>query len=321
MGALGQGHRAGGELYLVGIGPGRPEHLTGRAVEVLRRCRTIVGYQLYLDQVRPWLEPSSEPSRRDSQPTDSADVDDGLGARSSKHEIRFITSRLTEERARAECAVDLARLGERVALISSGDAGIYGLAGLAFEILDEHSWDGENPAVEVVPGVTAAQAAAAVLGAPLMSDFAAISLSDLLTPWDVIERRIAAVASADFTVAIYNPTSRRRRKHIQRAASLLRRHRPAETPVGIVRNALREGQQTLVTTLERLACGQANCTLSADDCAARPAEAPFCIPHRVDMLSLVIVGNSATIAIAGRLVTRRGYRRDQGSGVGDGCDP
>ena len=302
---------AGGELYLVGIGPGRPEHLTGRAIEVLRRCSTVVGYHLYLDQVRAWLDPEAdtEPWQLESPLPEPACGAGACEARWSKGGRRYLTSRLTEERARTECAVGLASRGERVALISSGDAGVYGLAGLAFEILEERGWTGDHPIVEVVPGVTAAQAAAAVLGAPLMSDFAAISLSDLLTPWEVIERRILAAGSADFAIVLYNPTSRRRREHIRKAAQLLLRHRPGETPVGIVRNAFREGQHASIITLDRLAAGQTECRLASADCAARLPDDPFCIPHGIDMLSLVVVGNSATVSVAGRLVTRRGYRR------------
>lgn len=283
-----QGRRvAGGQLFLVGIGPGLPDHLTRHAVDVLQRCSAIVGYQLYVDQVRSWL---------------------GVGVRErSTGGPRFLSSPITAERERATQAVALAEAGETVALISSGDAGIYGMAGLAFEVLEERGWDGRSPAVEVVPGVSAAQAAAAVLGAPLMSDYAAISLSDLLTPWDVIERRIAAVAAADLVVALYNPVSRRRRDHLRRAARLIAEHRGADAPVGIVRNALRAGQSVAITRLGCLASARTDCDVAAAGCPAGDSET-FCIPHSVDMLSLVVIGNSATVEIAGRLVTRRGYQ-------------
>lgn len=276
---------AAGRLYLIGIGPGLAEHATARAREVLAGCSVVVGYQLYVDQVRSWL--------RTATPAEPG--------------LCFLGSPITAERDRATEAVRLAEAGETVALISSGDAGIYGMAGLAFEVLEERGWDGRSPAVEVVPGISAAQAAAAILGAPLMSDFAAISLSDLLTPWEVIERRVAAVAAADLVVAFYNPVSRRRRDQLRRAARILSAERGPAAPVGIVRNALREGQSVVIARLGQLADGQTDCVAAgAAECPAG-AEGRFCIPHAVDMLSLVVIGNSATVEIAGRLVTRRGY--------------
>lgn len=279
-----------GWLALVGIGPGLAEHLTARARQVLEEATLIVGYDLYLDQVRSWLE--------------SGQLTDSRGAAPR----RYVSSRLTEERERAERAVTEACAGERVALISSGDAGVYGMAGLAFEVLETRGWDGRRPAVEVVPGVTAAQAAAAVLGAPLMSDYATISLSDLLTPWEVIERRIAAAGTGDFVVAFYNPTSQRRRGHLRRAAAILRESRTEDTPVALVRNALRSGQSHRLTTLGCLAEARTACELDAMECAKSSNGTPLCLVHQIDMLTLVIVGNSVTVAVGGRLVTRRGYR-------------
>jgi precorrin-3B C17-methyltransferase len=187
---------------------------------------------------------------------------------------------------RCRRAVELALEGRRVAVVSTGDPGVYGMAGLVIELLAAADPDG-RVGVEIVPGVSAVGAAASVLGAPLMTDFAVISLSDLLTPWKVIERRLEGAGLGDFVVALYNPRSRKRTDHLDRACGILLRHRPPETPVGIVRNALREGQEVTLTTLG----------------AAAGCE--------VDMMSVVIVGNGATRLISrpgrGLLVTARGY--------------
>lgn len=248
---------ANGKLAIVGIGPGSAADVTERAGVALERADAIVGYDLYLDQVRPWIGPKT-----------------------------FYPSPIGEEEERCRLALELARNGQKVALVSSGDAGIYGMAGLVFELLANGvgGWDPNN--VEVVPGVSAAGAAGAVLGAPFMSDYVTLSLSDLMIPWDVIERRIEAVGIGDFVVALYNPRSRRRTEQLRRAQEILLRHRSPETPVGIVRNASRPGQGVTLTDLERL------------------------LTEEVDMLSVVIIGNSATIRVGDRLVTRRGYGTD-----------
>lgn len=193
---------------------------------------------------------------------------------------RSVASGMRQEVARARAAVAEATAGSRVAVISTGDAGVYGMAGLVLELLPE----GSPVTVEVVPGVTAASAAAACLGAPLMNDFAVISLSDLLTPLAVIERRLAAAADGDFVIALYNPRSTKRHEPLRRALGILRERRAPGTPVGLARNALRDGQETRVTTLAELR------------------------EEDVDMLTVVIVGNSATLVRDGRMVTPRGYR-------------
>ena len=184
------------------------------------------------------------------------------------------------ERARA--AVEQARQGRTVAVVSTGDPGIYGMAGLVLEILEREDPEGRIP-VEIVPGVSAAQAAASLLGAPLMTDFAVLSLSDLLVPWDTIRRRLEAVAAADLVVALYNPRSRRRVRQLVEACEILLAHRPAHTPAGIVRHALRAGQSVRLTTL---------------------AEVP---QADVDMMSVVIVGNRSTRRAGRWIVTPRGY--------------
>ena len=243
-----------GRLTVVGLGPGALEDLTERGRQALQTAEVVVGYHSYLDQVRPWLGPKA-----------------------------YHGSPIGDEIERCALALTLARSGCRVALVSSGDAGIYGMAGPVLELLAAAEATLDPVAVEVIPGVSAANAAAALLGAPLMSDFAVISLSDLLTPWELIKRRLDAVGAADLVVALYNPASARRRDHLARAQQILLRYRPAETPVGLVRNASRPGQVVTVTDLEHL------------------------LDHSVDMLTVVIVGNCATIRVGDRLVTRRGY--------------
>jgi cobalt-precorrin 5A hydrolase/precorrin-3B C17-methyltransferase len=245
---------SGGAIAVVGLGPGSLDDLTGRARAALEAADVLVGYRAYLDQIRPWL-----------------------GSRI------YLGRDIGEEVERCRLAVELARAGRRVALVSSGDAGIYGMAGLLLEVLDDERAAGLQ--VEVIPGITAAQSAGALLGAPLMSDFAAISLSDLLTPWSVIERRLEAVAIGDLVVALYNPASQRRRDQLGKAQEILLRHRAAETPVGIVRNAGRPGQAVVVSELGRMH------------------------EEAVDMLTIVLVGCSATERIGDWLVTRRGYPR------------
>lgn len=250
----GQWSPASGELHLIGSGPGALELLTADARNALSRCSLWVGYGLYLDLL--------EPLRRPDQ-------------------LR-LDGRLTEERERCRQALDLARQGLSVALISSGDSGIYGMAGLALE-----QWMAleaiDRPAFTVHPGLSALQLAAARAGAPLMHDFCTISLSDRLTPWPVIERRLVAAAAADFVVALYNPRSLGRDWQLGRAQELLLNGRGPETPVVLARQLGRSEEQVRLTTLGSL-----------------PLES-------VDMLTLVLVGNSSSRVTAGRMVTPRGY--------------
>ncbi len=193
-----------------------------------------------------------------------------------------LSTGMTGEIKRCQAAVASCAKGLDTAIVSSGDAGIYGMAGLALEILDEEGLS-EEVDVEILPGIPALTAAAALLGAPLMHDFAVVSLSDLLTPWKTIRRRIEAAASADFVLGIYNPRSRKRDWQLSEAVRILQEHRSPQTPAGLVRNAAREGQSVTVTTLADLPVG------------------------RVDMLSILIIGNSATRMLGGRMVTPRGY--------------
>lgn len=242
-----------GRIEVVGIGPGGREHLTGRAARALAEAEVIVGYDFYLELV--------------------ADLIVGK---------ETVATGMTREIDRCRAAIELAKKGRKVAVVSTGDPGVYGMAGLVLELLQELD-PGRGIPVEVIPGVGAANAAASVLGAPLMSDYAVVSLSDLLTPWETIEKRLNAAGQGDFVVAIYNPRSKKRADHLERAAEILMRHRPPSTPVGIVRNALREGQSVEVTTLGEAAS------------------------RNVDMMSVVIVGNSSTGLVGGAIVTPRGY--------------
>ncbi|WP_128377902.1 precorrin-3B C(17)-methyltransferase [Streptomyces cavernae] len=239
-----------GRLAVVGLGPGARDLLTPRAREELRRASVLVGLDQYVDQIRDLLRPGTRV------------LESGLGAE--------------EERART--AVAEARRGQAVALIGSGDAGVYAMASPA---LAEASDDID---VVGVPGVTAALAAGAILGAPLGHDHVSISLSDLHTPWEVIERRVRAAAEADLVVTFYNPRSRGRDWQLPKALAILAGHREPSTPVGVVRNASRADESSRLTTLSALD------------------------PAIVDMMTVVTVGNTATREIAGRMVTPRGYR-------------
>ena len=241
-----------GSLTVIGIGPGALALMTPAASEALERADVILGYKTYVGLI------------------------DGVAPRVPRE-----TSGMRSEVERATRAIELAHAGKRVVLVSGGDPGVYGMAGLVLEVLREHGND--DIAVEVIPGVPALCAAAALLGAPLMHDFAAVSLSDLLLPLDEILRRLDLAAQADFVLCLYNPQGRNRTEPFQRACEALARHRAPSTPVGIVRSAYREGQAVTITTL---------------------AELP---QAGVDMTTLVVVGNSRTFVHNGRMVTPRGY--------------
>jgi len=239
-----------GRLALVGLGPGDRGLITPRAIDELRRASVVVGLDRYLDRIRDVLRPGT----------------------------RVLRSGLGDEEQRASSAVAEARQGHAVALVGSGDAGVYAMASPALAIA------GADIDVIGVPGVTAGLAAAALLGAPLGHDHVIISLSDLHTPWEIIERRIRAAAEGDFVVAFYNPRSQDRDWQLGAALEILASHRHPETPVGVVHDAFRPGQQVLVTTLADID------------------------PAIADMRSVVIVGSASTQTIAGRMVTPRGYK-------------
>jgi cobalt-precorrin 5A hydrolase/precorrin-3B C17-methyltransferase len=243
-------HPARGRLAVVGLGPGAPDLLTAAARSELRRAAVVVGLDQYVAQIEHLLRPGT----------------------------RVVASGLGQEEERANAAVAEARAGHAVALVGSGDAGVYAMAAPALEAADD------TIDVVGVPGITAGLAAAAVLGAPLGHDHCYLSLSDLHTPWPVIERRLNAAAEADLVLVLYNPRSVKRDWQLDRAVEILAPHRPATTPIGVVRNASRPDQTSWLTTI-----GTFDTT-------------------KVDMYSLVVIGSSTTRVVAGRMVTPRGYR-------------
>lgn len=239
------------KVYVVGIGPGAYEQMTIRAAKVLDGCDTIVGYTVYVDLVRDHF-PGKE----------------------------LLTTPMTRETERCVLAFEEARKGKTVAMICSGDAGVYGMAGLMYEVGARYP----EVELEVIPGVTAATGGGALLGAPLTHDFCVISLSDLLTPWEKIEARLLAAAQADLVVCLYNPSSKKRHDYLQKASDLLLRHKAADTVCGLAGHIGREGETTQILTLGQLRDTQ------------------------VDMFTTVFVGNAQTKEIGGHMVTPRGYR-------------
>lgn len=242
-------------LLVVGIGPGGGSDLTRRAYEALESCDVIVGYTVYTDLLEKEF-PDKE----------------------------MLTTPMRREVERCKIALERAQAGERVAMVCSGDPGVYGMAGLCYELA------GEYPSVdiEVIPGISAAFGGAAVLGAPLMHDFAVISLSDLMTPWEKIAKRLELAAEADFVICLYNPSSKKRADYLQRACDILLRHKPASTVCGTVRNIGREGEESHVLTLGELR------------------------NTAVDMFTTVYIGNEQTMQLGGSMVTPRGYLQREG---------
>jgi precorrin-3B C17-methyltransferase len=247
-------------IYAVGLGPGSASLITGAAAEIITECDVVAGYTMYLRQF-PTLFAGKE----------------------------LISSGMRDEMGRCRRAMDAVLEGRKVAVVSSGDAGVYGMAGLLFELAENDPH--KDIEVKVIPGLTAASAAAAILGAPLMNDFCVISLSDLLTPADVIRKRLKAAAAADMVTVLYNPASTRRRALIREAVSLFMAERGGACPAGIVREASRPDQSAKITSLEAF---------------------PF---DELDMVSLVIIGNSLTVARGGKLYTRRGYLGKYGADI------
>jgi precorrin-3B C17-methyltransferase len=257
-----------GAILVVGFGPGAEEHLTPAARSAMERCDVVIGYRTYIDLVRPLI-----------------------------HGKKIVATGMTEEIDRARKALELAREGHKVAVVSSGDSGVYGMAGLVFEVLEESGWNPEDPdvAVEVIPGVTAASSAGALLGAPLNHDFCCVSLSTLLTPWERIERRLEAAAAADFVTVLYNPKSAKRDWQIARAQEIFLVHRAPATPVGLVKSGYREGQTVTRCRLDRMA------------------------EQEIGMLTTLVLGNSQSRFFGPHLVTPRGYssKYDLGTKGGD----
>ena len=244
-----------GSLWITGIGPGGPAYMTPQAVAAITRADTICGYTVYIELVRK-----------------------ELGDRLRKN-LTILTTPMRQELERCRLAMEAAAAGSDVAMVCGGDAGIYGMAGPLLAMADDYP----DVQIEIIPGLTAAVAGAAVLGAPLMNDFCVISLSDLMTPWQVIEKRLRAAAAGDFCICIYNPMSSRRREHLAKACRILMEEQSPDTPCGWVRNIGRPGQESRLLTLGMLAM------------------------EEVDMFTTVFIGNSRTRFRGPYMVTGRGY--------------
>ena len=238
-------------IYVIGIGPGSKEMMTIEAIEAMKNSEVIVGYKTYINLITEFIK-------------DKEVVQNGM----------------RQEIDRCKQAVEIAKEGKNVAVISCGDAGIYGMAGLILELVTQEEQDIK---VKVVPGVTASIGAAAILGAPIMHDFCHISLSDLLTPWEVIEKRLKLAAEADFVICLYNPRSKGRSEHLSRAFDIMGEFKDSKTPVGIVKDVGREKEEKFICTFENM---------------------DF---ERVDMTTMVIIGNKSTYIDKDLMITPRGY--------------
>ena len=238
-------------VYVVGLGPGAEEQMTVRAQKVLEHCPVLIGYNVYIDLVKEQFPDKI-----------------------------FLSTPMRKEPERCRMAFEEAEKGQDVAMICSGDAGVYGMAGLIYEVGREYP----EIKIEIIPGITAATGGAAVLGAPLMHDFAVISLSDLLTPWEQIEERLEAAAKAGFVICLYNPSSKKRHDYLQKACDLMMKYKSPDTICGTVSNIAREGETANVMTLKELRDTQ------------------------VDMFTTVFIGNSQTKEINHKMVTPRGYK-------------
>jgi precorrin-3B C17-methyltransferase len=246
-----------GKLYIVGVGPGHHDHMTFRAKQVIEESNTIVGYETYVNLVEDLI--------------------------AGKEVHRYA---MTQEVERAHQCIDLAKSGKIVSLVSSGDPGIYGMAGLIYEVLAEEGWNRKNGLyVEIVPGVSSLNSCAALVGSPLMTDFAVVSMSDLLVPWEIIVKRVEAAAQGDYVIVIYNPSSKKRIHQLQDTRKILLKYRSPTTPVAIVKGAFRESQTIVLTDLENL-------ENHAD---------------QLGMISTVIVGNSSTYMYQDLMINPRGY--------------
>ena len=246
-----------GKLYIVGVGPGHHDHMTFRAKEVIEESDTIVGYETYVSLVEDLIE--------------------------GKEVHRYA---MTQEVERARQCIELAKSGKIVSLVSSGDPGIYGMAGLIYEMLAEEEWDRKTGLnVEIVPGVSSLNSCAALVGSPLMTDFAVVSMSDLLVPWEIIVKRVEAAAQGDFVIVIYNPASKKRIHQLQDTRKILLKYRSQNTPVAIVKGAFRESQEIVLTDLENMESHQ----------------------DKLGMITTIIIGNSSTFRYKDLMINPRGY--------------
>ena len=239
------------KLYVIGLGPGSYENLTIRADRALKECDTVIGYTVYVDLVKEYYP-----------------------------EKEYLSTPMKKEIDRCKMAFEEARKGKKVAMVCSGDAGVYGMAGLMYEVGESYP----EIELEIIPGITAALGGAAVLGAPLTHDFAVISLSDLLTPWETIVERLTDAAKGDFCVSLYNPSSKKRHDYLMKACDIFLEYKSEDTVCGIVQNIDRKGETFKILTLKELRDTQ------------------------VDMFTTVFIGNSQTKVIDGHMVTPRGYR-------------
>ena len=239
------------KISVIGIGPGAYENLTIRADQALKECDTVVGYTVYVDLVKEYYG-----------------------------EKEFLSTPMKREVDRCRLAFEEAKKGKKVAMVCSGDAGVYGMAGLMYEVGEEFP----EVELEVIPGITAALAGGAVLGAPLTHDFAVISLSDLLTPWETIEKRLHAAAKADFCVSLYNPSSKKRKDYLKKACDIFLQYKSGDTVCGYVKNIGREGEEMTILSLKELA------------------------DTEVDMFTTVFIGNSNTKVLRDKMITPRGYQ-------------
>ena len=260
-----------GSLAIVGIGPGHEEHISPKAYRALKEAEIIVGYNTYIKLIQHLIEGKE-----------------------------IIRTGMTEEIARASRAVEKAQAGKNIAIISSGDAGVYGMCSLVFQVLMQQGWKkGMNPNIEVIPGISAINACASLIGAPLGHDFCTISLSDLLTPWPIIEKRILAAAQSDFVIGFYNPASGRRQRQIIRAQEIISQYREKKTPVALIKSAYRKNQSIVISDLESF------------------------LDYEIGMLTTVIVGSTQTLVYDNMLITPRGYdnKYDQQGKVHQGQKP
>ena len=239
------------KVYVIGMGPGSYDQMTVKAVRILENCDVIVGYTVYIDLLKEYFP-----------------------------EKRYLTTSMRQEIDRCRIAFEEARKGAETAMVCSGDAGIYGMAGLMYEVGEDYP----EVEIEVIPGVTAAMGGSAVLGAAVGHDVSLISLSDLLTPWELIEERLRCAAKADFVICLYNPSSRKRSTYLARACEVILKYKEEGTICGIVKNIAREGEKMQILTLKELKETQ------------------------VDMFSTVFIGNKQTKVIRGKMMTPRGYR-------------
>jgi len=247
-----------GKLYVVGVGPGHHDHMTFRAKQVIEESQIIVGYETYVSLVEDLI--------------------------SGKEVYRYP---MTQEVDRANQAIDFAEKGGIVSLVSSGDPGIYGMVGLIYEILAEKGWKkGNGIDVECVPGVSSLNSCSALIGSPLMTDFAVVSMSDLLVPWEIIVKRVEAAALGDFVTVVYNPSSKKRIHQLKDARNIFLKYRNPETPVAIVKGAFRDSQSIVLTNLEKM----------------------LDYPDMMGMITTIIIGNSSSYNYDDMMINPRGYR-------------